>query len=173
LSQAPNCADRQAAPKDGKVVTVYLGDAWEFLRNDKMNANTFFNNVNGISRPSFRGNEFGGTIIRDKTFFFGDYQGIRLAQPETLTSTIPTLAQQQMVETGNFSGLEAQIYNPYAIQQTAGTRQRVTVCRQSDPGKSARPSRSTIIYIVTRSEPSTGGEQLYFQPSAHAAHRSV
>ena len=75
----------------------FHGDAWEFLRNDKLNANTFFSNSAGISRPAFRRNEFGGTIggpiIRNRTFFFGDYQGIRLTFPQTYTSTIPTLAQ--------------------------------------------------------------------------------
>lgn len=101
----------------------FHGTAWEFLRNDKLNANTFFNNRSGIARPGFRRNEFGGTIggpiVRNKTFFFGDYQGIRLTQPQTYTSTIPTLAQQQMVETGNFAALGTQIYNPYATQRLA------------------------------------------------------
>jgi hypothetical protein len=96
------------------------GVLWEFLRNDKLDANAFFNNRNGIARPGFRRNEFGatigGAIIRNKTFFFGDYQGIRLTQPQTNTSTIPTLAQQQMVKTGNFSALGTAIYNPYSLQ---------------------------------------------------------
>ena len=107
----------------------FHGDAWEFLRNDKLNANTFFNNLNGIARPAFRRNEFGGTvggpIIRNKTFFFGDYQGIRLTYPQTFTSTIPTLAQRQMVETGNFSALGVPIYNPYLTQTVNGQAQRV------------------------------------------------
>ncbi len=84
------------------------GDVWEFLRNDKLNANTFFNNLNGVSRPGFQRNEFGATIggpiVRNRTFFFGDYQGIRLKQPQTSISTIPTLAEQHMVATGNFAG---------------------------------------------------------------------
>ncbi|MFZ0589287.1 MAG: carboxypeptidase regulatory-like domain-containing protein [Bryobacteraceae bacterium] len=95
------------------------GDVWEFLRNDKLNANTFFNNLDGVSRPSFQRNEFGATIggpiVRNRTFFFGDYQGIRLKQPQTSISTIPTLPEQKMVETGNFAGLGAPIYNPYVV----------------------------------------------------------
>ena len=97
----------------------FHGDVWEFLRNDKLNANTFFNNLNGIARPPYRRNEFGGTIggpiIRNKTFFFGDYQGIRLNSPQTYTSTIPTIAQRTMVETGNFAALGVPIYNPYNV----------------------------------------------------------
>jgi hypothetical protein len=107
----------------------FHGEVWEFLRNDKLNANTFFNNLNGISRPPFRRNEFGGTfggpIIHNRTFFFGDYQGIRFTNPQTFTSTIPTLAQQQMVQTGNFAGLGVAIYNPYVTQTVNGQAQRV------------------------------------------------
>ena len=94
----------------------YHGTAYEFLRNDKMDANTFFNNLAGAPKPAFRRNEFGATvggpIRKDKTFFFADYQGIRLAQPETITSTIPTLAQRNMILTGDFSGLGTTIYDP-------------------------------------------------------------
>ena len=94
------------------------GDVWEFLRNDKLNANQFFNNANGVGRPAFRRNEFGatagGAIIKNKTFLFGDYQGIRLTQPQTYLSTIPTVSQRQMVQTGNFSALSTAIYNPYS-----------------------------------------------------------
>lgn len=97
----------------------YHGSAYEFLRNDKLDANAFFNNRLGAPRPPFRRNEFGATaggpVRRDKTFFFADYQGIRVAQPATITSTIPTLAQQQMVKTGDFSKLGAPIFDPYAV----------------------------------------------------------
>ena len=107
----------------------FHGAAWEFLRNDKLNANPFFNNLNGIARPAFRRNEFGGTIggpiIRNKTFFFGDYQGIRLAFPQTFTSTVPTLAQRQMIQTGNFGALGVPVYNPYVTQIVNGQAQRV------------------------------------------------
>src|SRR5262249_2320459 len=58
-------------------------------------------------------------IIKNKTFFFGDYQGIRLAQPQTNISTIPTPALRNMVETGNFSGFATQIYNPYSTTTQA------------------------------------------------------
>jgi hypothetical protein len=97
----------------------FHGDVWEFFRNDRLNANTFFNNVQRVPRPPFRRNEFGATfggpIIRNKTFFFSDYQGIRLSQPETVTSTIPTLAEQQMAVAGNFSFIPTQIYNPFNL----------------------------------------------------------
>ena len=94
----------------------YHGSLYEFLRNDKLDANTFFSNKAGAAKPTLRRNEFGGTIggaiRKNKTFFFGDYQGIRLAQPTTTISTIPTAAQQTMVQTGNFSAFPTTIYDP-------------------------------------------------------------
>jgi hypothetical protein len=103
------------------------GAAYEFLRNDKLDANTFFNNLAGNPKPSFRRNEFGGAaggpIRKDKTFYFADYQGIRLSQPQTTTSTIPTIAQRNMIVSGDFSGLGTTIYDPTTVAAGASTRQ--------------------------------------------------
>ncbi|MBI3208776.1 MAG: TonB-dependent receptor [Candidatus Solibacter usitatus] len=97
----------------------FHGSLYEFLRNDALDANTFFNNRLGAVKPPFRRNEFGGTaggaIRKNKTFYFADYQGIRLRQPQTIISSIPTLAQRQMVASGDFSGLGAAIYDPYSV----------------------------------------------------------
>ena len=65
------------------------GSAWEFLRNDKLDANNFFLNHNDVKRPPLRFNQFGATfggpIIKDKLFFFASYQGDRFqtVQPPT------------------------------------------------------------------------------------------
>lgn len=99
------------------------GAAWEFLRNDIMNANYFFNKHNGIPRAAYHRNVFGGDIggpiIKNRLFFFVDYQGIRQSQPSVSTVTIPTPAEVQMVESGNFSGLGMQLYNPYSGTSSA------------------------------------------------------
>src|SRR5262249_27015544 len=59
----------------------FHGDLWEFLRNDKLDANNFFANASGAKLPPFRQNQFGGTlggrILRNRTFFFGSYEGLR------------------------------------------------------------------------------------------------
>ncbi|MBL8211317.1 MAG: TonB-dependent receptor [Bryobacterales bacterium] len=97
---------------------------YEFFRNSAMDANTFFNNRLGVARPGFRRNEFGGTvggpIRRDRTFFFADYQGIRLAQPRTTIASIPTLAQRDAVINGNFGQLGLNVFDPYSV--TGGLR---------------------------------------------------
>ena len=60
----------------------FHGSAYEFLRHYKMDANSYFNNQQGIPIPALRRNNFGGTIggpiIKNKTFFFFDYEGMRL-----------------------------------------------------------------------------------------------
>src|SRR5213594_1067875 len=105
----------------------YHGTLYEFLRNDKLDANTFFNNRGAIAKSAFHRNEFGGTygghIRRDKTFFFADYQGIRIVQPSTSTSTIPTLAQRDMIRTGNFAALGTQVFDPFTVVPGANNTQ--------------------------------------------------
>ena len=57
------------------------GSLWEFFRNDVLNANTYFRNLAGQSKPVLKQNQFGfvlgGPIKKDKLFFFGSYQGTR------------------------------------------------------------------------------------------------
>jgi hypothetical protein len=90
----------------------FHGSAFEFLRNNRFDANDFFNNKFGRARPPFRQNQFGGTfggrIVKDKTFFFVDYQGGRIRQAQTYLSTVPTA----LMRTGNFSELSRIIYDP-------------------------------------------------------------
>jgi hypothetical protein len=75
------------------------GGAYEYLRNDKLNANDFFSNKSGTSRPEYRQNQFGGSfggaIKKDKTFFFADSEALRIVQgvPTGLIST-PTLFEE-------------------------------------------------------------------------------
>ena len=97
---------------------AFHGDAFEFFRNDKLNANNWANNFNGLPRPLLRWNEFGaslgGRIIKDKLFFFVDYQGSRFDQPGTSSGfSVLTTAERA----GDFSRLlslptPVQLYNP-------------------------------------------------------------
>ena len=88
------------------------GSAFEFLRNDRFDANNFFNNRAGRDKPSFSQHMFGGTdggaIVKDKTFFFFDYQGLRVSQGQTYLSTVPSAKMRA----GDFSEINRVIYNP-------------------------------------------------------------
>jgi len=72
----------------------FHGNGYEYLRNTELNANTFFSNRSGLTRPKFIqntfGGAFGGPVIRDKTFFFGNYQGQRTAQEVVRNRTVLT-----------------------------------------------------------------------------------
>ncbi len=79
----------------------FHGSAFEFLRNEKLNARSFF----ALDTPPFKRNQFGGTlggpVKRDQTFFFVAYQGWReRSAPGTVTAIVPTGEQRR----GNFGG---------------------------------------------------------------------
>ena len=77
---------------------VFHGDGFEFLRNEGLNARNFFQSTNPV-KPDYRRNQFGGTLggplVKDRTFFFVDYQGQRQSIGRTVISTVPTLLQRQ------------------------------------------------------------------------------
>ena len=82
------------------------GNIFEDFRNDKLNADNWGRNWQGLTRSPMRWNQFGGTIggpvKKDKLFFFADYQGLRQATPPALSSVtvMPTAWR-----TGDFSSL--------------------------------------------------------------------
>jgi Carboxypeptidase regulatory-like domain/TonB dependent receptor len=83
----------------------FHGSGYDFLRNQVMDANGFFNNAAGLPLPPLKKNNFGGTvggpIKHDKTFFFFDYDGTRQATLSSFTSGVPSAAER----TGNFGEL--------------------------------------------------------------------
>ncbi len=80
---------------------AFHGTAFDYLRNDAFDANNWFNDAHNpfIPKGKERQNDFGGTlsgpILRDKTFFFFSYEGLRLLQPTTLVLTVPSLRVRQ------------------------------------------------------------------------------
>jgi hypothetical protein len=72
------------------------GSAYEFFRNSALDARNFFDPA---TIPSFRRNQFGGSvggpIVRDKTFFFVDFESVRQGLGITTIDTVPSLAARQ------------------------------------------------------------------------------
>lgn len=96
----------------------FHGSLYHFLRNDKLDATNFFANRSGSSKPTLRQNQFGGAIggpiIRNRTFFFGSYQGTRIRIGDSRLTTVPSAA----VRSGDFSGERVnlnQIYDPMTL----------------------------------------------------------
>jgi hypothetical protein len=87
----------------------FHGTVFEFLRNEKLNARNFFS----TNVPPFRRNQYGATlggrIIRDRTFFFGSFQGTNeRSAPGAVTATVPSSAQRA----GNFSSYSGTLRDP-------------------------------------------------------------
>src|ERR1700689_478042 len=93
----------------------FHGAAWEFFRNDKLDAADFFENAHNIPKGQLRQNQFGftagGPVIipklfdgRNKVFFFGDYEGLRRVQGTVLTGSVPSEAERSSGYT-NFQDL--------------------------------------------------------------------
>jgi outer membrane receptor protein involved in Fe transport len=108
----------------GSIVTAitkagtnhWHGRLWNFLRNDAMDARDFF----ATSQPPLRQNQFGGSaggrVIRDRTFVFGYYEGLRARVGTTLNSVVPTAAQRR----GELTGLTPTPRDPLTGQPFPG-----------------------------------------------------
>ncbi|MCX6612516.1 MAG: carboxypeptidase-like regulatory domain-containing protein, partial [Acidobacteria bacterium] len=98
------------------------GSAFEFLRNEKLDAKNFFTPATA-TKPPFKRNQYGfsigGPVVipklyngRNKTFFFADYEGTRIRETATIISTLPTARMR----TGDFGELTRRINDPATAQ---------------------------------------------------------
>lgn len=88
-----NGAIVNAAIKSG--TNVWHGSAWEFFRNEVLDARNYFDDPTK-STPAFKQNQFGatfgGAIVKNRTFFFVDYEGLRVRQAQTQSVLLPSPA---------------------------------------------------------------------------------
>lgn len=100
------------------------GSAFEFLRNSATDSRQYFDAANTI--PPFRQNQFGGSIggpiRKNKMFFFGDYQGLRIGEAFSKIISEPTPA----LRSGDFSAYPATIYDPTTYNAGTNSRQAFT-----------------------------------------------
>ena len=161
----------------------FHGDAFEFLRNNHLDANNYFNNAAGIPRPAFHQNQFGlaagGPLYipglyrqRNKTFVFGYYEGRRQSNPDTLVATVPTAAMKN----GDFSAFLSSgrvIYNPFTTVQTANGYNRAPFSGNIIPPSLFNPVSAKLLSYwpsptqpgvsnnFTSAAPSTAGQDGY------------
>lgn len=99
----------------------FHGSAFEFLRNSALDTRQYFDAPHTI--PPYKQNQFGGSIggpiRKDKLFFFGDYQGLRIHDAFSAIRSQPTAA----LRAGDFSAFPAVIYDPTTYDATTNTRQ--------------------------------------------------
>src|ERR1700694_4708798 len=72
----------------------FHGSAYEFFRNDALDAASFIDNANGVPKAPLHRNQYGGSaggpIQKDKTFIFGDYEGVKQSLGTTTVSNVPS-----------------------------------------------------------------------------------
>ncbi len=96
----------------------FHGSAYEYVRNSRLDANNFFLNRAGRKLGVFQRNQFGftlgGPVIRNRTFFFGGYEGLRQRIQQTRAATVPTADQigGDFSTTLNRAGKPVTIYDP-------------------------------------------------------------
>ncbi|MBI4443490.1 MAG: TonB-dependent receptor [Acidobacteria bacterium] len=107
-----NAYDAQYGKHTGGVVSAVTksgtneihGSLFEFLRNSKLDANDFFNNAANLPKKAYRRNQFGfslgGPARKDKTFFFGSFEGLRESLPSNPEYIVPSVRLRQEVPTG-------------------------------------------------------------------------
>ena len=144
-----NSVDAQFGRFAGGVVNLttksgtnaFHGGASEFLRNNKLNANTFFNNRSGLVRPEWTQNQYGanlgGPVKKDKLFFFSSWEGFHLAVQNPNLLSVPTPGQRigDFSAAGNSGLVIPQIYDP------------ATVCGVPGNNSACPVSNGTVQYI--------------------------
>jgi hypothetical protein len=120
----------------------FHGEAYDFLRNSALDANTWSNDKNGAPKGLFHRNQFGANIggpilKRYNLFFFGAYEGLR--QPYTSSSgllTVPTALERQgdFSQTFNSDGTLSTIYNPFTTRQVTDAQGNTFYTRDPFPG---------------------------------------
>ncbi|HLM98543.1 MAG TPA: TonB-dependent receptor [Bryobacteraceae bacterium] len=123
----------------------FHGTAFDFLRNDVLDARNFFEPA-GSPKAPFRQNQFGGTlggpIRRNKTFFFMDYQGTRAGTSSPNISTVPTPAEIG----GNFSGA-ATIFDPNSTKIVNGSVVRTPFAGNIIPSQELDPISHAVAQL--------------------------
>jgi len=117
-----------AALKSG--TNAFHGGAFEYIRNDVLDARNYFDTPADGPKARLERNQFGayigGPIIKDRTFFFGDYQGSRLREGQVDISTVPTVSERG----GDFTDRGYVLYDPNTTDPNTGARQ---LLNPSDP----------------------------------------
>jgi Carboxypeptidase regulatory-like domain/TonB dependent receptor len=126
------------------------GAAWEFFRNDKLDAADWFeDNTTNPVKGKLRLNQFGGTIggpiIKNKFFFFGDYEGKRRVQGTSATSSVPTALERSSGYT-NLSDI---------LTQQAGTARTDLIGRSIQRGTILDPGTTRFV-AAGATDPVTG-----------------
>jgi hypothetical protein len=173
-----NIFDAQFGKTEGSVVSMvtrggsndFHGTAFEFLRNDNLDANSWSNNRAGVRKNEFKRNQFGGNfsgpVLRSKRlYFFGGYEGMRQQNPGLNVSTVPTALERQ----GDFSqsyrlvGGQPVLYQIYNPMTTRPNPSGAGFIRDPFPGNRIPQSMFDSVgrnYVNAYPAPNTAGDAI-------------
>ncbi len=150
----------------------FHGEAYDYLRNSALDANTWANDEYGQPKGPFKRNQFGGNIggpilKRYNLYFFGAYEGLR--QPDTQNSgllTVPTQAERNgdFSQSLNSSGTPQIIYNPFSTTLVPGTGNytRTPFAGNKIPTNLLNPSGMKIVNLYPLpNQPNVGPNDQY------------
>ena len=93
----------------------FHGTLFDYFRNGALDANDWFADETGLPKPQEKQNDFGGTlggpILKDRTFFFFSYEGLRLRLPQTILTTVP--CDSTCIVSGNARALAVPAMQPF------------------------------------------------------------
>lgn len=133
------------------------GTAYWYLRNNVLNANDFFNNLNGVAKGAFRQNTYGASIAgpvqipkiyngKNRTFYFFNFEGLRLRETDESRAIVPTTLERN----GDFSQTTDVKGRPYTIYDPATTRPNGSgYIRSPFPGNIVPGNRMDTVAIHT------------------------
>jgi hypothetical protein len=137
------------------------GSAFEFIRNEVLDARNFFDLPN-TPKPPFKRNQFGfsigGPVVKNKTFFFGDYEGTRFRESRTVVSTVPTLKMRS----GDLSEISNVIYDPATYDPA--TKARQPFAGNLIPANRLDPIARTLIGLYPNPQNNSLSSNFVFNP---------
>jgi hypothetical protein len=139
----------------------FHGSVYEFFRNQALDANDWFNNLNGAPRPALQKNNFGftigGPLIKNKAFFFFDFEGTRENDGTSHSASVPSAAMRAgnfgevcTLQGGTFdkngvcSNPNGQLWDPYSADPSQSVPIRQTMIPYNDLSKYASPGSPTL-----------------------------
>lgn len=124
----------------------FHGEAYDFMRNDGLDANSWSADFNGYPKGKFHRNQFGGNLggpILNKrhVYFFGAYEGLRQPGVASLVANVPTAAERS----GDFSNSGITIYDPSTTRQVTDSSGNTYFTRDPFPGNKIPTGQINVV----------------------------
>ncbi|HEY7190302.1 MAG TPA: TonB-dependent receptor [Vicinamibacterales bacterium] len=148
------------------------GDGWEFFRDTSLSAMPFFKPIDG-NKPPLRRNQFGGVIggplVKNRAFFFADYEGFRQNKKQPVFSTIPLAAQQQGIFAIDIRDPRTGLVYPAGTPIPMTGLARAVMAGLPDPNVLGAANNYSLLQELTNDSDKAGGKiDLQISPALSA-----